>query len=517
MARMNNELQAFVDNPPPTTEVKSLSFLKAPQGLDLASPLSKLDPRYSASMMNLRIEDGTYVPRHGTRLLVNASAANPIMAHAHIVTALGVERVVRWTTTKMQYYNGATWVDIGATTFTGNDSYEHMFSWTVFGNNILFTNNKDGLFRYDPAANTITSIVTAPGGRRVDVFNGRVVVSGVTGQPQRMQWSVKNDDSDWVGTGSGFEDFKSGSGSYADLQMALIPVNDNTALSIRSNSVWAVYETGNVLAPFRPGRRFSNFGSLSPHSLVGLDGAVLGFFRSGFYVITETEKRNIGVTIGPDFKSLIDSAGVELHGRVVGCVDPKLFEYRVIQGPGSSAANRERIWRWHPHHNAWTRDTYLIEIAHIAPIHYVVSALSAPHGLLIASTAAVPRSFYESLTSIVDAMVDGTTGPFAWEIETGYITLHPLHNTRIQEVELELEVKFSDQTIGMTHTQDGGTTGIQYGDLKTVPVNKSALVVFREVYEDRQVQLGLFGLGVGNVLRLIEMVVHCTLGTKENL
>lgn len=502
----------FVDSPPEELLPKRLSHFLEPGGLNTVTPLSRLDRKYSPDIMNLRIRDGRYIPRDGTRMLGDEDAVANVVGLAHIVYGGGVERVVRWLKTKMQvwssggaYPNPGSWTDVPALVLTQSNDDDRV-SWTVWNKLILFTNNKDGLYSYDPATNTASLIAGAPAGKTVAVFNGRVIISGVLGNPHRIQWSAKNDHTDWIGVGSGFEDLLSSSGSEVDSQRAVIPVSDHTAIAVRSNSVWAIYETGNPDAPFRFARLYTDFGSNAPHTLRALPGAVIGHFRDSIYIVGETQRQDIGAPIADLLREYqVGSAGTP----AMGFVDPKLQEYRYTSG------SSDKVFRFSLRYQAWTRDQYLYEVRVIAPVNYVVSSMGAPRGLMLSSWI---RTFVESSTITDDADELGVIGAYGWAIKTGYITLDPLYKTRIHMAELEARI-YGNITLYVSRNEDGGSPSEVYGTGVggyAAIANPSLLVPFPGVYEDRKIQLELIGLSIGEVIEIVEFIVYASLGSKEN-
>lgn len=326
---------------------KDVAFWSPPGGVDYLSRASRIDPKRAYDALNWVIIDGRLEPRRPVATLGTAVSSVITLGGSNIcevgifVTKDSFIHIFRMTQQTIEYWNGTNWLTpTGVPTLTGGIT-DHL-SYTAWNNRMVWTNGKDGLYEWNWATNTITTISTAYIPRMVTTFMSRIFLADVLESgaqlQERMRWSVKNNNMDLNGLGSGFEDFLSTPGGYVDQIQSIVPVNDVQALAIRENSTWVVSETGNVDAPVRIGRQFAGLGTNSPRSIVSVTGGALGLFVDGIYVVSESGVQNIGQQIirriqdtVVDFDSCVGSYNNDLKRYSLSVFDENIGRSIVYQ------------------------------------------------------------------------------------------------------------------------------------------------------------------------------------------
>lgn len=251
-----------------------------PRGIAPALSVDQLPLEYCSELVNWIPTDGRLEPRPDVAIVGTAASSDLVTATEYVHTD-GTSYLVRWTATGMQRWNGSSWSAVSGVTLTGTTS--DLICFTVFGGKLLFSNGigADGMWAVDVPAGTGSKITGAPACRHLTTFNSRVIASAISGQPNTIQWSVKNSYTDWSGTGSGEDDLISTPGGTVDQQFGVHPVTDQTAFVVRSNSIWTMVETGDFDAPFTFARQYAGVGSTSRFGVVAIPGGICLLGRDG--------------------------------------------------------------------------------------------------------------------------------------------------------------------------------------------------------------------------------------------
>ncbi len=162
-----------------------------------------------------------------------------------------------------------------------------------------------------PAAHTYVAVAGAPAAFHIAGFTNRVVASRVTGNLGRIQWSVKNDSTDWAGLGSGFEDLLAATGSRADIPWSVWPISETQAIVVCEHSLMMMTATDNFDAPFRFSVIAGAEGTPHPYSVAAVPGGIIYAGWNDIWYVTEENQ----ISLGKPFLSEI------LFGREFGITD----------------------------------------------------------------------------------------------------------------------------------------------------------------------------------------------------
>jgi hypothetical protein len=341
----------------------------------------------------------------------------------------------------MQYYDWGigNWQNVSGISpnLSGDDS--NYFQWAGWGDKILFVNGKDGIYRTDLSTvpPSVARIATGPVSPKfITTFGGRVVVSNVSGAPGRVQWSIKNNDSDWGGIGAGYDDLISSPGGGIDESYGVYPVNDAQALIVRAHSIWLMSLTGDVNVPHRFSMLYANFGCNDPYSIVPVPGGIIGLFRDNVYFVNEATIQPLGNPIVSMFRVANNENMIvrNTDTQAVGAYDPDVREYRLaLRLVGGSM-----VMRYGVTHQRWSQDWYPVKIKHIfgfpklwsSPIYNSRLIMTEIHG----------RTFYETSDSLQDVSGNGGYVDASMYLVSGVIrATDSYHKTRLIKIFVEYD------------------------------------------------------------------------------
>lgn len=523
---------------------QSMTYFSQSKGLNFTQPSGTLDSTWLTDCLNFRYELGYFVARHGFMLkgdIVTASTS-PIMRVVDFVYNDQQSALIRFLTTKVQFWDGSSWVDASGTyTLTGTTDDD--FTYTSYNNLLLFSNGVDGMFSYDPTTNSVKKIVGAPACQHLTTFNGRVIASSVfnvSSMPYRVQWSVKNDYTDWVGIGSGFEDLLSTPGGEIDGVTGVYPQTDYTALMVRERSTWQMTETGDVDAPFRFERLYAGLGSTWRDSIVVVPGAIVGFFNDDIYMISDRDIQKIGTPIARALKYRNGTA------KVYGTYVRLTREYVFVQyDPNSNFA--PYIYHWSFLDSGWTRDDFPApnprSLSVTSGIKRSLTIATSTGTIADAGTATIisevdtvdidelnsiivadeNRIWYEDAGAFTDQAVDGTFYTYEKRLTSGLLMLASMLNkVHVNGVQLVYEsdtdvdcdiivtdgdgLNQDDTTVPMTLTGSKSTEDVQgYGmHVATSPL--------RAVGHNKKVKFS--SMDNTNYLKIVALVLSLTEGAE---
>jgi hypothetical protein len=342
-----------------------LELVRGSLGVDYVSEPTDLPDGFATRMTNLSFIRGTLRSRPAARLVQpTAPVPNiPLIAVYEFVKSDGTRYLVRFVQTGVQVLdqNEVTWSNVAGVTTTASFSYP--ISVVGWGDNLLFTNGYDGIYEIDPAALTGRRLDGAVVGHQLAVFAGRVI----SVRSDRISWSVRNDNTDWDGVGSGYEDLRSTPDGYIGGMLSLFPVTDDTALLLRGDSVWLVSQTGIAEAPFRFNRLFASQSLVSPFAACAVPGGVVGLFTDGFHFVTPGEIRPVGEQIA---RHVLDNLR---DPRSISCAYDKVFR-RI--GFLVKELSDTVLWVMHLDRYKWTRYEYPFVPVHVSTVHYRKSILN---------------------------------------------------------------------------------------------------------------------------------------------
>lgn len=319
-----------------------------PGGIRHDVPLGRLAPSESPELQNLRIYRGAYHTRPSIVRLGNA-LTEPVLTSAIFVTSYSSELLHALTTKGIYELSGNEWVALDGPVLTAS-SYGQ-YSLTAWNDRLIYSNGSDKIGEVNNQTRTYAPIAEAPVARYVTTFAGRLLAGYVEGSPSRIQWSVRNNNADWDGLSSGYEDLLSTPGGVVDAVRGIFPISDFDAVVIRTRSVWLIRQTGDLVAPFSFTKLHDTTGTISPWTLTLTPKGIVGLFRDNVYLINSSEApRPIGDRVRDE---LLSSEGIDYASA---CFDawPQHYCVTVPQ------ADQTTVWRYdmQDQDGKWTKDVY---------------------------------------------------------------------------------------------------------------------------------------------------------------
>ena len=317
------------------------------KGMDATAPLNLMQPGVARLVRDLNFRDGAYLTRDGTSVIGSAAASDLVYA-LDVTLQDGTSYTLRVRVDGVDYLVGSGWV--AATGDVFNATQGSPFPFTGWGDTLIIAGTgKARTVSFDPVV--LTEIPESPDNIiHLTTFGSRVIASLSDG---KVQWTIKDDSTDWTGLGSGFEDLRSAPGGRPDAQAAVIPVTDEVAYCIRTNSIWQMSLTGNFDAPFNFSRLFSHIGTSYPQTAVAIPQGVIFLADAQIWLVTPQGYREIGEPI----KSYINASAVTL-GKATATYDVLFKEYKLAIG--------DKVFRFNLTGGFWTQDSYKFPIRSIA-------------------------------------------------------------------------------------------------------------------------------------------------------
>lgn len=492
----------------PGATVEPITFWDQPAGTDLISSLNRLGPNKVPYSLNFRINEANrYEVRKGLTQM-GAVAVDSVVGLVVASTRSGGDFHVRITQTTVSVSTGGAW-----TAYTGPalniPSYVNV-EFAAWGGKLMFTDQTSGLYEIDFSTKTYALIAAAPVGKHLTVFGGRVVLSNIDGEPTRVQWSVKNNNADWSGLGSGYDDMLSAPGGVIDVQKGIFPITDTEAFVVRTSSIWVMTLTGFSDAPFAFTYRFAQ-GTDASQSIVRLPSqALMMLGKDDVVVVTSSGIQEVGI---PVRNQMVTDAYVPRNA--IGVWDSRKMAYRIYIPPATPTAAQSSVWEFFMPTQAWSLSIYPFQITAMAAgggqraltigeLSGLIIDLDGPIGELgllgrlsgvLFGTAAF-RVLQESDTATTDVTNAGTTQPVPIDIWSGLV--QPGGSLlRAQLLQMALEyVTGRSLSVSIYVSPDGGITWELYGTLALgsaiVPPIYGAhfpqIGVFRKTIEKRQYQ-----------------------------
>jgi len=460
----------------PGIQVDTQAFWVPCRGIDYRISLSRLDKAFLAQVTNMRLNAGRAESRTPVAPIGGVSAALNVVVK--FVTGAGVGTLFRFAPWFVQYYNGASWVTLTLSP-VANGVAGDRFMVTSYNDTMLFTNGKDGIYKYDPTTGDVSVIAGSFPGKFITTFAGRVIVADVRDpnrQAQRIRWSVKNDSDDWEGVGSGYEDLLSTPGGAVDQQLGVHPVTDNRALLVRTKSIWLMSTTGLVDQPFRFDRLFNNIGTDSPYSWTSVPGGVVGLGTDDVYLVSPSQFQRIGNPVKDQI--LANASDI---GDIVGAYNSDDEEYLMLVKEGSAyfvyaySFLDDKGWMrrqytngapvWITHARSALRGTTIDELVgtideQVGSIDELGLTTDSENGVIMCQGTYVVQ---EDSGQTQDNWGTGAADA-AIELRTGLITAGtPLHRSKLIEAKIEYEAGIG-QTLIVEYTNDAGGSWTQFGE-----------------------------------------------------
>lgn len=326
-------------------------------GMDQTSMLNEMAPGLCRLVRNFAIREGSYEVREGNSLIGTTASADLLAVHDIPLTD-GTRKLVRWHEAGVDIWDGATWNAAGGDAWTGEDAIGVYFAITGWGDTVIFVcGDGQKLFELNLTTNNLTELTDSPTDViHLTTFGNRVIATTREG----IYWTVKNDSTDWTGLGSGFEDLKSAPGGVSDVATAVIPITDELAGFVRSNSVWQMAVTGDFDVPFNFSKLPYIAGSFYPQSCVQAGSSIICVGDDGAVWQMDMQQ---AVDVGQRIRSIIREAQeANIFHPGVGVWHPRWSEYLLIV----TADLTQRVLRYRPAGGQWTEDVFQFPIRNIS-------------------------------------------------------------------------------------------------------------------------------------------------------
>lgn len=319
-----------------------------------SEPGMTLEDGFVRDIQGFAIRDSVYTIQDPTEVL-GAVAGGTVMAVAPFSVDAATHRLVRFTRTGVSVMSTipGTWSALAGPALTG--SATNHFAWAGWGTGMLFVNGIDGLFFIDFGAATYALVAAAPVAKYITVLGKRVILSGITSQPYRVQWSVKGSYTDWAGLGSGFEDLLGTPGGTVGEVAGVHPYADTEAWVLRQDSLWTMRETGYFDAPFQFNRRFEGVGCEAPWSATMSPVGLFFLSRHGVIQANIDSFRLVSARIQDELNGLFSRTAVAdiPISQVTSCWNPRYQAYEMF--PDTLSTAFVSGYCYHPRHEAWTK------------------------------------------------------------------------------------------------------------------------------------------------------------------
>jgi hypothetical protein len=445
-----------------------------------------------------------------------------MVAALEAVLSTGTSYMVRFTATGIDVYDGNVWTPAtGLAWSTTNDSDFGLSAWA---DNLMFS-NEHGIFNLSfgsgfPVTSLNSSILDAI---HLATFGGRAIATRTSGS---VQWSVKDDNTDWAGLGSGYEDSRSAPGGRLDRPTAVVPVTDELALVVRTGSIWQMQLTGNYNAPFSFSQIVAGPGTQYPRTVAAIPyGTIFVGYGSVWKYTLNNGLQQIGLPIESDL--LIPPSQLR---RCVATYEPKWNEYRLTIS--SDDPNQGKVLRYNIDGDFWTEDVYPFPIRSIAytlfvqgvTIDELVGAIDQLTGTVDDLTTGIPQpsivlaqgdpSRYvvqESSPHNSDAMRDVSTSGgqtySGWSISTGLLDkANALKTKHVNLLELAYTAA-QDTDIQFWYSDDGGDTWNLIDTITAVATNKPK-VLRVDLNLDRDQLMFAASTAATPNMKLISLLAH---------
>lgn len=329
-----------------------------PRGMDKQTALPLMSAESWRLVRNLVYRYSSLESRDGTSVVGTIAGTELLYAVDVTIPDTDQNFIVRFRTNAVEIWDGVAWQGTTGAVFSGDP--DAPFAITGWNNKLLFTAGIGRIFELSFTAGfPLVELAESP----LDVihlatFNGRILASikGTT-----VQWSVKFDHTDWDGLGSGYEDLLSAPGGRPDKQTAIVPISDEAAYCVRSNSVWQMGNTGDFDSPFSFSQLFAGIGSKLPATVARIARGFIAVGDNGqVWQVTPEGYEDISFQVSDEFKvPVVD------QGRMSASFDFKFSEYRVVI-PGENSLAAQKVMRYSILNKAWTEDVYPFPIRSIA-------------------------------------------------------------------------------------------------------------------------------------------------------
>ena len=262
----------------------------------------------------------------------------------------GTLAVFAGTAATLQKYNKSStgWDDISDTTYSNDpDSY---WSMAQFGTKVLMTNGIDSLREYDFTTSPSTASIVSgspPVATGIIVVKDHVVLLGLDGEENALQWSAINDYTGWT-IGTNLCDKQ----VFPDGGRIIGGVGGEYGVIFQERKIRLMRQAPGSPEIFQFEDLETSRGCAAPRSIVPVGGSVFFLANDGFYVVTGNAARAISDEVV--WRWFQDNAYSSMISRVVGGVSyqRKLVKWAFISNDASSSdienyvSDRILIYHW---------------------------------------------------------------------------------------------------------------------------------------------------------------------------
>lgn len=512
---------------PEAPDVVPVELFNPCLGLDLRHPTSRLGTQLSPNIVNYRPDNDDWLAlRPGTVPLGDVADGNEEIIHVAIfTTSLGTEYVLRWRLTGIDYYSGGEWIALSGPALSLG--IYNIISATSWNDKLDFTDGATGVYEINFETFSYALIPDAPICRHITTFLGRLVASYIVegGEvfPSRIQWSEKNDNTDWTSQGSGFEDLLNTPGGIVDTQLGVYPVSDVQAVIVRSGSFWTMESTGYVDTPFNFTSRFSKLRVDSQRGVCTAPGGIFVICRDDIYFVAAgAEPVSIGLMVRDGTHA---STGALQRAQLEWDTWNKCLAVYVPLRSGSGST----VYRYYPTVQGkavqgWFRDVYPYTIRAMASTIYrqtlsigeLEGSIEDLEGPISELGVQIPQQkmFYAIAYGAVmeedeDAVLDGaypvvpgvsaTPQGFSFIIDTPeLIPAWPLQNTTVVQLKFEYETTGA-ANLTVTESTNNGTSFSSYSSVITDTGKGTLVTVISRTIDRPRVMFRISGATTGEV------------------
>lgn len=348
-----------MSNPPleGSVELVPIDFWTNFQGIDPTSPGPLVSRNHARRAEAVKVDSNGVLTTvealttDGT--LAAAGAGMTVFGHArdtvnHVELIMGTSVGFQWKLFDQSGFSAWTAYGGAALTVTASGDRFSFLRW----NNLILAMNPDastGLQALNPAAHTYAAVAGAPAAFHLTGFTNRVIATRVTGNIGRIQWSVKNDYTNWAGLGSGFEDLLAATGSRSDRPWSVWPISETQAIVVCERSLFMMTATDNFDAPFRFTLIVGGEGTPHPYTVAAVPGGIIYAGWTDVWYVTSESITSLGkpflneLLFGQDFGSTdhISTLG-ESHSGVYVAITNEYWLKTVTTGYRCQLASR--VW-----------------------------------------------------------------------------------------------------------------------------------------------------------------------------
>lgn len=211
----------------------------------------------------------------------------------------------------------------------------------------IFSNGNDGIFSWkaspsvqDPTTLLITTLpagLTTMAARYLEEFASRIfggfIVENGNNIPQRIRWSVNNNNRDWLNLGSGFNDLVDTPDEITGLKKL-----GNVLVAYKKNSIFFGVATQISSPPIVFSPRYQNYGCIAPFSIASFGDFHFFIAQDGIYRLSLSSLDRIDESSNI-FKEIIGTINYAQISKAFGLANRLTKEYWLAIPKGTDTSN----------------------------------------------------------------------------------------------------------------------------------------------------------------------------------